>query len=111
MNSFITFSLSWSFVKILSIKTVICLFYLLELEDNEIATLSLLYLWPYNAPVTSHRAISEPGTEKAQADIPRMKVLLVLSVFIAQSLGKPRDRTLSDCQPPLPSECTEGDIR
>merc|ERR1712038_1366015 len=38
-------------------------------------------------------------------DIPRMKVLLVLSVFLAQAFSQ-----TAECEPPLPSECAEGDI-
>ena len=39
-------------------------------------------------------------------DIPRMKAALVLSVFIAQAFGQ-----TAECNPPLPSECGETDIR
>merc|ERR1711863_67013 len=35
-----------------------------------------------------------------------MKAVLVLSFFVAQSLGL----TNQECNPPLPSECAEGDI-
>merc|ERR1712241_77664 len=38
-------------------------------------------------------------------DNPMMKALLVLSVFIAQSLGQ-----TAECNPPMPSECAEGEI-
>merc|ERR1712020_653486 len=38
-------------------------------------------------------------------DIPMMKAVLVLSVFIAQAFGQ-----TAECNPPLPSECAEGDI-
>merc|ERR1711997_821350 len=38
-------------------------------------------------------------------DIPRMKVLLVLSVFLSQAFCQ-----TAECEPPLPSECAEGDI-
>merc|ERR1712108_132078 len=38
-------------------------------------------------------------------DIPMMKAVLVLSVFIAQAFGQ-----TAECNPPMPSECAEGDI-
>merc|ERR1711863_124523 len=38
-------------------------------------------------------------------EVPMMKAVLVLSFFIAQSFGQ-----TAECNPPLPSECAEGDI-
>merc|ERR1711936_777390 len=45
------------------------------------------------------------GSSHLRDIIPKMKAFLLLSVFIAQAFGQ-----AAECNPPMPSECAEGDI-
>merc|ERR1712158_309380 len=45
------------------------------------------------------------GSPHLRDIIPKMKAVLLLSVLIAQAFGQ-----AAECNPPMPSECAEGDI-